>query len=320
MSGQSNVELKDTAMEKLVVEAYKMAKKPLHRKIRKKQFVVWAKSVLTSDPSPCNFSAFVAKFNVSISNGVGVVPEVNKTPAPEPDKVQEETLVMTTNEEISNTLASTPTPSDLPVPDILNGSSSKVKSVPKTAGTEAAPAVESVEAPAATTEAAPAVKSVEAPAATTEAAPAVESVEAPAATTEAAPAVESVEAPAATTEAAPAVESVEAPAATTEAASAVESVEAPAATTEASPSAELNSEKVESKLLVDSTKSSSEVKPTLVVDQLYAAAEEVLAVKAEPSIADAEAKIANAAVYAEPVIVLETKALDAAKTTEAFKT
>jgi hypothetical protein len=129
-----------------------------------------------------------------------------------------------------------------------------------------------------------------------------------------------VEAPAATTEAAPAVESVEAPAATTEAAPAVKSVEAPAATTEAAPSAELNSEKVETESLVDATISPFEIKPTPAVDQLDAAADEVLAVKAEPSIAEAEAKVANAAVFAEPVISLGTKSLDAAKTTEAFKT
>ena len=38
MSGApSDIVIKDTDMEKLVVDAYKMAKKPLHRKLRKKQ-------------------------------------------------------------------------------------------------------------------------------------------------------------------------------------------------------------------------------------------------------------------------------------------
>ena len=77
MTGQSSIELKDTAMEKLVVEAYKMAKKPLHRKIRKKQFVAWAKSILVSDPSPCSFTELLNKFNISVAVGVGAMPKIS---------------------------------------------------------------------------------------------------------------------------------------------------------------------------------------------------------------------------------------------------
>ena len=155
MTGQSSIELKDTAMEKLVVEAYKMAKKPLHRKIRKKQFVAWAKSVLVSDPSPCTFADLLNKFNVSVSAGVG---DMTKFSA-EPETDDAGALRSTTEAAPSGEAAA----------------------APAAATTEAAPSNEAAAAPAAaTTEAAPSDEAAAAPAAaTTEAAPSDEAATAP---------------------------------------------------------------------------------------------------------------------------------------------
>lgn len=70
--GEKDVIPKDGDMEKLVVEAYKLAKKPLHRKIKKKQFINWAKSLIASDPSPCDFPELMTKFKTPVTPGTGV--------------------------------------------------------------------------------------------------------------------------------------------------------------------------------------------------------------------------------------------------------
>jgi Ca2+-binding EF-hand superfamily protein len=234
VTGFREISIKDTDMEKLAVDAYKLAKKDPHRKIRKKQFVNWAKSVITT--TPCDFPEFMAKFNTIIPAAPASTPapEVASEPAaeaPAPEITSE--AVEPAPDAASEPAAETPAPEAASepaaeTPSLEAASEPAAETPPPEVTSEAVePAAEAISEPAAET---PAAEAASEPAAE---APSPEAASEPAAE---APAPEAISEPAAET---PVSEAASEPAAETPS---LEAASEPVAET---PAPEVTSEAVE---------------------------------------------------------------------------
>jgi hypothetical protein len=78
MTGSKDIVIKNTDMEALAAEAFKMVNKPHHRKLKKKEFTKFMLGIVAQASSPTTFPALLTAFKIDVLPNVGVPPDLER--------------------------------------------------------------------------------------------------------------------------------------------------------------------------------------------------------------------------------------------------